>query len=74
MKCGRCASVCPMGLMPPQIYEANKVKDIAELTRLQVNACMECGCCSYICPSKRLVTQSMREAKATLRAAAAKKQ
>ena len=67
MKCGRCADACPMGLMPPQIYEANKVNDLEEVARLQVDACMECGCCSFVCPSKRPVTQAMREAKANLR-------
>nr|WP_279571028.1 electron transport complex subunit RsxC [Bittarella massiliensis (ex Durand et al. 2017)] len=67
MKCGRCADACPMGLMPPQIYEANKVNDMEEVARLQVDACMECGCCAFVCPSKRPVTQAMREAKANLR-------
>jgi len=25
--------------------------------------CIECGCCTYVCPAKRSLTQSMRTAK-----------
>ena len=25
--------------------------------------CVECGCCSYVCPAKRQVTQSVRSMK-----------
>ena len=31
--------------------------------------CMECGCCSYICPSRRHLTQSIRAAKREILAA-----
>ena len=29
-------------------YKANKPE---ELARLRIDICMECGCCSYICPA-----------------------
>ena len=67
IRCGKCAGVCPMGLMPPMIADADKTKNIDDLKKLKANLCMECGCCTYICPSKRPVTQAMRGAKATLR-------
>ena len=41
--------------------------DIEAINGLNVNACMECGCCSYMCPAKRPLVQSMRLAKAQLR-------
>jgi len=67
IRCGACADICPMGLMPPMIAAADKAKDIDELAKLKVNLCMECGSCTYVCPSKRPITQSMREAKITMR-------
>lgn len=67
IRCGACADICPMGLMPPMIVAADKAKDADELAKLKVNLCMECGSCTFVCPSKRHITQSMREAKATLR-------
>ncbi len=67
IRCGACADICPMGLMPPMIVAADKAKDTEELAKLKVNLCMECGSCTYVCPSKRHITQSMREAKNTLR-------
>ena len=35
--------------------------------------CMECGSCSYSCPAKKPLVQSMRAAKAFLREAGANK-
>ena len=32
-----------------------------------VNDCIECGCCAYVCPSKRPLVQHFRRAKAELR-------
>jgi len=53
IRCGRCVSVCPMGLVPSEISVAveNGRFDLAGNHR--VKACIQCSCCSYICPSKR---------------------
>lgn len=67
MRCSRCVTVCPMNLTPPFIEDAVNKNDIDDLTSLKVNVCMECGCCSFVCPSKRPVTQHMRLAKIVLR-------
>ena len=67
IKCGRCASVCPMKLQPFNIEATLRCSDISELKTLHAEYCIECGCCSYICPAKRNLTQSMRLAKAELR-------
>ena len=67
IRCGRCASACPMKLYPFMV-EANMNKGLTEnLAKLNVNYCMECGSCSYVCPAKRPLTQVMRVAKAELR-------
>ena len=39
--------------MPSLIETAFKMKDVDELKALKVNLCIECGCCSYVCPAKR---------------------
>ena len=55
--CGRCVSVCPLGLNPTAFDRAMQLEDEEKraeiLTREQVKVCMECGCCSYVCPSHR---------------------
>ena len=42
-------------------------KDTAQLEALAVNSCMECGCCSFVCPANRPLVQTNRLAKAYLR-------
>ena len=63
IRCGRCIDACPMGLAPVQIAGAFNKKDDAALKQLCVDLCMLCGSCSYVCPAKRPVTQTMSLAK-----------
>lgn len=71
--CGRCIEACPIGLSPVIIAKAYNAQNVDELDRLMVDLCMECGSCSYVCPAKRPVTDTMRLAKAMLRKGAKKK-
>ncbi len=64
IRCGRCIEGCPMGLAPVQIAHAYANGDVEELTKLKINLCVECGTCSFVCPAKRPVTQTMSLAKA----------
>ncbi len=67
IRCGRCADACPMSLYPAMVETALRVGDKEKLNTLNTNYCMECGCCSYVCPAKRPLTQAMRTAKAEIR-------
>lgn len=67
IRCGRCADACPMSLYPAMVETALRLKDTEKLNSLNINYCMECGCCSYVCPAKRTLTQVMRTAKAEIR-------
>lgn len=67
IRCGRCANTCPMNLYPAKVDSAISFKLYDELNSLNINYCMECGCCSFVCPAKRPLTQTMRTAKAILR-------
>lgn len=51
IKCGNCINHCPLKLSPTEIETAYRVKNAEKLGKLKVNLCMECGCCSYICPA-----------------------
>lgn len=67
IRCGRCADTCPMSLYPAMVETALRTKNTESLNSLNTNYCMECGCCSFVCPAKRPLTQIMREAKAQIR-------
>lgn len=70
IRCGRCTVACPMGLAPVEIALSLSVDDTETLQELMTDLCMECGCCSFVCPAKRPVAQTMREAKDLLGKAA----
>ncbi len=67
IRCGKCVEHCPFGLSPCDISKAYDKGDGASLAKLKVNLCMECGCCSYICPAKRNLVQKNKLAKVMLR-------
>ncbi|MBR4049880.1 MAG: electron transport complex subunit RsxC [Clostridia bacterium] len=73
IRCGRCAQVCPMSLMPTLIVRYSKAKDVAKLNEAGTMVCMECGSCSYVCPAGLPLVQHMRLAKSVIREAGAKK-
>lgn len=66
IRCGRCVAHCPMRLMPANIESAYQANDGAALKALKVNLCMECGCCSYVCPARRPLVQVHKLSKGIL--------
>lgn len=73
IRCGKCASACPMSLVPTRIVRNTKAGDADALLKDGVMVCMECGSCAYSCPAKKPLVQHMRLAKAVIREAGAKK-
>jgi electron transport complex protein RnfC len=75
--CGRCVAACPMSLNPTAYAKAMSFTNDADraeiLEKEKVNICMECGCCSYVCPAKRPLVENNKLAKAALRDFNAKK-
>ena len=67
IRCGTCTNHCPFGLNPAEIARAYQKKDVDYLKKLRVDICMECGCCSFICPAKRPLVQTNKLAKAYLK-------
>ena len=50
--CGRCTSVCPVGLSPYYIYKVMASRQRRNLEMFDVERCNGCGTCSYVCPAK----------------------
>ena len=71
IRCGRCIRSCPLDLIPDSFSKAleceNEDEKIAILEKNKIMLCMECGCCSYICPANRPLVQNNRLAKAEYR-------
>ena len=69
--CGRCVAVCPLGLNPAAFSRAMELEDedkrAAMLQKEQVKVCMECGCCSYVCPAHRPLAETNNAAIGFLR-------
>jgi electron transport complex protein RnfC len=63
IKCGSCFRSCPLNLMPTEIEKEYHLANIEGLKKLKVSLCMECGCCSYVCPAKKQLSMINRLAK-----------
>ena len=66
INCGECVNHCPLKLDPRNISKAYKLNLVEELQNLCADLCMECGCCSYVCPANRPIVQTNKLAKAKL--------
>jgi electron transport complex protein RnfC len=68
IRCGACAQVCPMNLLPQQLYWYAKAKDFKKVQEYSLFDCIDCGCCAYVCPSHIPLVSYYRYAKAEIRA------
>lgn len=66
IRCASCVDVCPMYLMPTEIYKFIELEDFEKAKELGVLSCMECGGCGYVCPSYIPLPQHFKYAKAEL--------
>lgn len=69
IKCGACINHCPFGINPPMISKGLKENDFDLVKKAGAELCMECGCCSFVCPAKRPIVQNNKLAKAALKTA-----
>lgn len=72
IRCGRCMTACPMGLLPSSLDRAVRLREYAEFEALGGMNCIECGSCTYMCPARRYLTQTCRDGKAGVMAARGK--
>ncbi|MCP4486270.1 MAG: electron transport complex subunit RsxC [Gammaproteobacteria bacterium] len=69
VRCGRCAEVCPIRLLPQQLYWHARAKNYERCTEYHLPDCIECGCCAVVCPSRIPLVQYYRAAKSDIRTA-----
>jgi len=63
IRCGDCMDVCPVSLLPQQLYWYARASDFDKLQDYHLFDCIECGCCAYVCPSQIPLVQYYRFAK-----------
>ena len=71
IRCGKCITVCPMGLEPVYMYMYFKKNDFENMKKYHILDCFECGSCSYNCPGRMPLTHSFKTAKLLFAAKAA---
>ena len=69
--CGKCIAHCPVGLNPTAFVKAMKLESKDERAAMLedecVLSCIDCGCCSYVCPSRRPLAENNKLAKNDLK-------
>lgn len=61
IRCGRCVACCPIGLMPYALNQFVIYREVDNFVHNNGMECIECGSCSYVCPSKRHLTQTIKK-------------
>lgn len=67
IRCARCVSACPMGLEPYLLMLQADTRHWENMSAHGVMNCIECGSCSYICPSSRPLLDMIKLGKQELR-------
>ncbi len=58
--CGRCVEACPSRILPSTLDDFARNNNMESFLAYDGMECCECGCCSYVCPAKRQLTQTIR--------------
>ena len=58
--CGKCVDACPSRLLPCTLSEFAEHDRVEDFLTYYGMECMECGCCSFVCPAKRPLAQSIK--------------
>ena len=73
INCGRCVGVCPGHVIPARLATFAEHGDMKSFQKFDGMECCECGCCSYICPAKRPLTQMIKSMRKMVLASRKKK-
>ncbi len=63
IRCGKCVTVCPMGLEPYILQLFAEGRNFEEAEQYHIMDCIECGSCQYTCPSQRAILDFVRVGK-----------
>ncbi len=67
IRCAKCVDVCPVNLLPTSIMKNVDKQMWDQLEEFHVDDCMECGACSFICPSRIPLVHYIKSGKEALR-------
>ena len=68
IRCSRCLEACPYFLNPSRLALLGKARLFTDMQeKYNVMDCVECGACTYACPSNIPIVQHIRTAKDNLR-------
>lgn len=71
INCGRCMEKCPVRITVAEVDRAMKLKDDDKKAKLLIESgvrqCVDCACCSYVCPAHRPLLQINWQAKSFLK-------
>ena len=51
IRCAWCVEGCPVNIRPAGLLDAAQQEDLYLASQCGLDACIECGICSYVCPS-----------------------
>ncbi|MDE7073453.1 MAG: electron transport complex subunit RsxC [Odoribacter sp.] len=60
IRCSKCVSACPMGLEPYLLAKLSSFNLLERMEAEKVMDCIECGSCSFTCPSNRPLLDYIR--------------
>ena len=63
IRCGKCIDSCEMRLLPSYLALFSDKGDLDMCEKYDIFNCIECGCCTYICPANVPIVQQIRKAK-----------
>ena len=66
IRCAKCVSSCPMGLEPYLLARQAELERWEGMEAHNIMDCIECGCCTFTCPSHRPLLDYVRMGKATV--------
>ena len=67
IRCSACLDACPVYLNPSALGALARAAKYDDMMNYHIMDCMECGSCSYVCPSNIPLVQRFRVAKGLLR-------
>jgi electron transport complex protein RnfC len=69
IRCAKCIEACPYSLLPNYLGLYGEKDRLEEAKKYGAMECRECGSCTYVCPSRRPLTQWIKDVKRKIAAA-----
>jgi electron transport complex protein RnfC len=61
IRCAWCMDACPTLVHPASVLEGAQRRDVSLAERAGLGACIECGVCAHVCPSRLPILDAIRE-------------